>query len=268
MSVKGWDVTAAYPPTMLYPEDGRTSMSWFLRVTANGVVDLGSGTEAGGVFYELLWVGERERPNQPQARQESPPPAAGRPHGAAESECVGVYSQRQLLTAAYPDVRPSNGWCLARDLFVPHIDKVLTTLGLPPASRSAMITGWLPSVSRHAYIVRERCWRILTQAYRILHKDHLEPTSQLYLCPEPDVLVRVFVLFRGVPEAEKADWNDREVCSKEMGVDWREAWVLLGMLTPARCTAQPWPTTGSSASSSTAGCGDAATHADRREVFD
>jgi hypothetical protein len=32
---------------------------------------------------------------------------------------------------AWPDVRPVNAWCLPQTIFVPHIDRVLATLGLP-----------------------------------------------------------------------------------------------------------------------------------------
>ena len=55
--------------------------------------------------------------------------------------------------SAWPDVRPLNAWWLPQTLFVPHIDHILTILGLPVESRTAMITAWLPSIIRHKNIV-------------------------------------------------------------------------------------------------------------------
>ena len=54
---------------------------------------------------------------------------------------------------AWPDVRPANAWCLPQALFVPHIDRIMAILGLPVESRTAMITGWLPSITRHKNVV-------------------------------------------------------------------------------------------------------------------
>jgi hypothetical protein len=58
------------------------------------------------------------------------------------------------LIPAWPDVRPVNAWCLPQTILVPHIDRVLATLGLPVESRTSMITAWLPGITRHKNIVR------------------------------------------------------------------------------------------------------------------
>lgn len=55
--------------------------------------------------------------------------------------------------AAWPDVRPTNAWCLPQAVFLVHVDRVLATLGLPAQSRSSLITSWLPGVTRHKNIV-------------------------------------------------------------------------------------------------------------------
>lgn len=39
---------------------------------------------------------------------------------------------------------------------MPHIDRVLSTLGLPPDMRTNIITSWLPGVARHKNIVSYR----------------------------------------------------------------------------------------------------------------
>lgn len=67
------------------------------------------------------------------------------------------------LNPAWPDVSPQNGWCLPREVFIPHMDRVLRSLGVPVESRTSMITSWLPSLMRHKNIAsqvnesRRRC---------------------------------------------------------------------------------------------------------------
>jgi hypothetical protein len=64
-----------------------------------------------------------------------------------------IQTQADATPTAWPDVRPQNGYCLPRDIFIPHIDRILTTLGIPVESRTSMITAWLPSLMRHKNIV-------------------------------------------------------------------------------------------------------------------
>ena len=161
------------------------------------------------------------------------------------------------LTQAWPDVRPSNAWCLPQTIFVPHMDRVLSMLGLPVESRTNMITAWLPSVSRHKNIVsaQVQCMPKLTAGVsvsealdcdweqpltrRLLTPEQLAPSTALTIIPPPQVLLRVFVsltqapiactaahvqiLFRGVPEGEMKEWQNRGVVHAEMGLDWRTA---------------------------------------------
>ena len=55
LSVADWQILAAYPMTSLIPEDGRQRLRWFLRVKPGGIIeDLLTGTEASGLFVELL----------------------------------------------------------------------------------------------------------------------------------------------------------------------------------------------------------------------
>jgi hypothetical protein len=105
------------------------------------------------------------------------------------------------LIPAWPDVRPVNAWCLPQTIFVPHIDRVLATLGLPVESRTSMITAWLPGITRHKNIVCLRfsipaqvfLGRADQKAYRILGPDQLNPTTTLTMIPPPDVLIRLMV---------------------------------------------------------------------------
>ncbi|KAK4686167.1 hypothetical protein P7C73_g3965, partial [Tremellales sp. Uapishka_1] len=116
------------------------------------------------------------------------------------------------LIPAWPDVRPQNAWCLPQTIFVPHIDRILTSLGLPVESRTSMITSWLPSITRHKHI-----------AYRILNTNQLNPSSVLTIIPPPQVLLRIFILFKGIAENELKEWEQAGILHAEMGLDWRDA---------------------------------------------
>lgn len=57
LSVQDWQITSAYPMTSLLPEGGRQRLRWFLKVNPGGAVeDLLTGTEAKGLFVEMLYV--------------------------------------------------------------------------------------------------------------------------------------------------------------------------------------------------------------------
>lgn len=123
-----------------------------------------------------------------------------------------VSSSKLILKLAWPDIRPQNAWCLSQSTFVPHIDRILSVLGLPVESRTAMITSWLPSVTRHKNIVSAdteilgsaesqsgvQVWSSSQSGRsfmfrRLLGPDQIAPAISLTIIPPPQVLVRVFV---------------------------------------------------------------------------
>jgi hypothetical protein len=57
LTVQDWQVTSAYPMTSLFPEGGGHRLRWFLKVNKGGTVqDLLTGTEANGLFVEMLYA--------------------------------------------------------------------------------------------------------------------------------------------------------------------------------------------------------------------
>ncbi|EIW66433.1 hypothetical protein TREMEDRAFT_65285 [Tremella mesenterica DSM 1558] len=185
LSVQDWQIVSAYPMTSLQPDGPRQRLRWFLKVKGNGTVeDLLTGTETSGLFVEMLPV-SKPRPTST--------PAIDAP-----------------LIPSWPDIRPQTAWCLPQTLFIPHIDRVLQSLGLPVESRTAMIISWLPGITRHKNI-----------AYKILGNDAMSPSSQLNIIPPPDVLIRIFILFKGIPDGEMKSWQDAGIVQAEMGLDWR-----------------------------------------------
>lgn len=55
---------------------------------------------------------------------------------------------------------------------------------------------WLPSILNHKYI-----------ALRFLPQYAYERAAPLEVTPLPDVMTRVFMLFKGVPEDQLANWS-------------------------------------------------------------
>ncbi|WWC60455.1 uncharacterized protein I303_103027 [Kwoniella dejecticola CBS 10117] len=187
LSIADWTVTSAYPMTSLLPDGGRHKLRWFLKVQPGGIVeDMLTGTQSNGLFMEMI------------------PSVKAKPEALPDPDAP--------LIPAWPDIRPSNAWCLPQTIFVPHIDRILTALGLPVESRTAMITSWLPGLTRHKNI-----------AYRILNRSQLDPSSCLTIIPPPSVMLRIFVLFKGVPDSDLKDWENAGVLHAEMGLDWRDS---------------------------------------------
>ncbi|TYJ55570.1 hypothetical protein B9479_003720 [Cryptococcus floricola] len=191
-SIKDWSLASSYPTTTLNPDHSfkhRKRLRWYIRVHPSGMIeDLLTGTKSSNLFCELV-------PSSPTTAPAAPPK-----------------DLQAALVPAYPDVRPGNAWCLPLELFVPHLDRVLEDLGLEVECRTGMITSWLPGISRHGHI-----------AYRILHRTQIDPTMKLTIIPPPSVLIRIFVLFKGISTAELPQWEKSGVAHAQSGLDWRDA---------------------------------------------
>ncbi|WOO80792.1 uncharacterized protein LOC62_03G004322 [Vanrija pseudolonga] len=182
VTLKGWEALTTYPRAKKVTEAGKTRLRWFGRVGKGGMIeDSLDGTHAQGVFYEILSKPANAGPEDP-------------------------------LVPAWPDIRPVNSWCLGQATFVAHIDRVLTTLGVPIENRTAIITSWLPSITRHSNI-----------AYRILDKEQIAASSELSIVPPAQAVLRFFILFKGIPDSELGKWAGRGAAQVERGADWVDA---------------------------------------------
>lgn len=88
---------------------------------------------------------------------------------------------------------------------VPHLQKTLEELSLNVQARTDFITYWLPSLNKHKYI-----------ALRFLPQHEYETAAPLTIEPKPDVVTRVFMLFKGVEGDDLAAWK------RENSVDWKD----------------------------------------------
>ncbi|KAG2358955.1 hypothetical protein BDR07DRAFT_1379016 [Suillus spraguei] len=83
-------------------------------------------------------------------------------------------------------------------------------LGLHTEARTSFISYWLSSILKHRYI-----------ALRFVPQSVYERAASLTISPQPDVVTRVFMLFRGASEEHLANWSNAQM-QAEKDVAW---WV-------------------------------------------
>ena len=70
---------------------------------------------------------------------------------------------------------------------------------------------WLPSILKHRYV-----------ALRFVSQQDYERTAKLTVEPTPDVVTRVFMLFRGIKESDLGEWNAAAGRAQESVAFWRD----------------------------------------------
>ncbi|KAJ7097361.1 hypothetical protein C8R44DRAFT_643573, partial [Mycena epipterygia] len=108
------------------------------------------------------------------------------------------------------DLSPSDSVLLQVSDITPYLDNVLRALGLHTEARTSFITYWLPSFLKHTYI-----------ALRFVPQAAYETAAPLDIMPAPDVITRVFMLFKGVSaDAAVGAWGASRP-AKDDPVRWR-----------------------------------------------
>ncbi|GAA6042998.1 hypothetical protein JCM8097_003879 [Rhodosporidiobolus ruineniae] len=181
-----WSFSALYPVVDVSKgKQGDSIASWTVSAKPDAsLIELSSGLALSYLFWEahsLLLP-----PSPP------PSPSLTAPHAFDPSQ---------------PFLASSNGIALPFSSFLPYLDKTLSSLTLHTAARTDFITYWPPSFNR----IHARNQRI---AFRFLPQAEYEQAAQLEVDPKPDVVTRVFMLFRGVDEGEAEGWK------KPDEVDW------------------------------------------------
>ncbi|KAJ8291280.1 ATP-dependent RNA helicase eIF4A [Rhodotorula toruloides] len=108
-----------------------------------------------------------------------------------------------------PSLDVSNGCALPFAAFLAHLDKTLAALSLHTAARNDFVTYWLSHFTR----IRDAGQHI---GFRFLVQADYERAARLDVEPKPDVVTRVFLLFKGVDAEDASEWK------KADEVDWVE----------------------------------------------
>ncbi|ORY88615.1 hypothetical protein BCR35DRAFT_288833 [Leucosporidium creatinivorum] len=195
--VPEWTFSAMYPLSdITRGKNGTSSTSWTVAASPDGNhVDKASSLSLSYLFWEAH--APSLPPSPPLLPSDAPLP---------------------LPSAAFNPGRPSlnrsNAALLPFTSFLSHLDKALTSLSLHTSARNDFVTFWLPSFVR----IHERGQQI---AFRFLEQEAYEQAARLEVEPKPDVVIRVFLLFKGVSEEESEGWRKAEEVDwvKEVGVE-------------------------------------------------
>ncbi|QRV81695.1 ubiquitin family protein [Ceratobasidium sp. AG-Ba] len=195
-----WSFSALYPSASVRPTaGGGQSVAWIVDAKPDGTLsDRGTGREVSYLFWEA-----HTNPALPCS------PAVSRP-GSPVQEVAATFDPSR------PVITPDNSTVIPFDKATGYIDDVLLSLGLHTEARCSFITYWLPDLQRHKHI-----------ALRFLPQSEYEAAAPMRVTPSPDVTTRVFMLFRGVEEAELTLWEGSAKGAHEwkdvVGVDIQKA---------------------------------------------
>jgi hypothetical protein len=120
-----------------------------------------------------------------------------------------VNDDKNNFRPAHAIVDATNSIVLPFTDFISYLNSTLKSLTLHTSARNDFITYWLP----HFVKINERGQLI---AFRLLPQIAYEKSARLNVTPRPDVVTRVFMLFKGVGREEE---NSFEI--KTQDVNWR-----------------------------------------------
>ncbi|CAE6455774.1 unnamed protein product, partial [Rhizoctonia solani] len=194
-----WTFSAIYPPTTVIAptKDSKSlgeSIIWTVNAQPDGKLwDQLTERELTYLFWEAR-INPKPLSSPPTARPSSPFEALS-----------------HSFDPASPTILPNHSALLPFDKVTGYVDDVLLALGLHTEARTSFITYWLPDMSKHAFI-----------ALRFLPQHEYEKAAPLDVSPAPQVVTRVFMLFRGVQESQIEYWTDAvAMAQKEVSV-WRD----------------------------------------------
>ncbi|KAI0750107.1 hypothetical protein C8Q80DRAFT_672621 [Daedaleopsis nitida] len=209
-----WSFSHIYPIVAAKAlNERKQAITWSVSADSDGtLVEKDTGRELSYLFWEAL-----SNPAAPQ----SPPSTPLREMRDGSSEHFDPSSpvlEPDTLTAVM----------LPFTDLLPYLDRVLKTLSLHTSARNDFITYWLPALSKKPFI-----------ALRFLPQAAYEHAAELNVEPKPDVVTRVFMLFKAVPAEGAETWAAARARAEE--VDWvRVVGVELEAFRPASFRVLEW----------------------------
>ncbi|KAG1741920.1 hypothetical protein EDD22DRAFT_973268 [Suillus occidentalis] len=192
-----WSLSVIYPVVAI--EDHGQRLEWNVRTNQDGsLTEHNSGLDVSYLFWEA------------KANLEAFPPSP-----ASKPQLVPVDTFNPI-TSSLDDM---DSVVIPVGKVAVYLDKSLKALGLHTEARTSFITYWLPSFLKHQHI-----------ALRFVPQAAYERAASLSISPQPDVVTRVFMLFRGIPKEHLGDWANAQMQAKR-DVGW---WVDVVGVDPAR----------------------------------
>ncbi|TFK53741.1 hypothetical protein OE88DRAFT_1626659 [Heliocybe sulcata] len=197
--VPQWSFSAIYPVVPIEQEFGKTEGQTVQKVQWDVLVHKdGSLTEKAtqlDVAY-LFWEAHTN---------------ADRPLTPPASPSIEEFRNTPSFNPATADLSPDDSVVLSVSHITPYLDKALLALGLHTEARTSFITYWLPSLLKHSHV-----------ALRFLRQEAYERAAPLDVVPAPDVVTRVFMLFKGIDQESLRDWSAAQDKAKEDVQWWRD----------------------------------------------
>ncbi|KZV96697.1 ubiquitin-domain-containing protein [Exidia glandulosa HHB12029] len=174
--VPEWSFSCVYPTVDIVPSVNGKGQAVQWDVNVNGpdgvLVDKQTGQEEAYLFWEAL--------SNPSA-VDTPPASPTLP---------------AAFNPARPVINPQNSVVLAVADVPAYLQAALKALCLHVEARTSFITYWLPHIQAHTHI-----------ALRFLPQDEYERAAPLDVTPAPDIVTRVFMLFRGLSAQDAGAWR-------------------------------------------------------------
>ncbi|KAK0492942.1 hypothetical protein EDD18DRAFT_1357324 [Armillaria luteobubalina] len=194
---KAWSFSVLYPDAPITDSEIGQSITWNVKTHEDHTLtDMSTGTRVSYLFWET-----KTNPGLPP----SPPASPQIPSHAIRT-----------FDPSRPQVTDDNSVVLRASKAAVYLEKALTNLGLHIEARTSFITFWLPFILKHSYV-----------AVNFLPQASYENAAPLDVEPKPDVVIRVFMLFKRVCEDELDEWagglsrasKDTELWKGIVGVD-------------------------------------------------
>ncbi|KAG2128624.1 uncharacterized protein EDB93DRAFT_1184327 [Suillus bovinus] len=190
-----WSLSVIYP--VVATDDHKRHLEWNVSTRKDGgLTEHNSGLD---VSY-LFWEAETNLQAFPRSPSSKPQPA-------------------DTFNPIYSSLDDTDSIVIPVHKVTVYLDKSLKLLGLHTEARTSFITYWLPSILKHEYI-----------ALRFIPQAAYERAASLSISPQPDVVTRVCMLFKGIRKEHLADWANAQM-QAEKDVDW---WVDVVGVDPAR----------------------------------
>ncbi|KAK7440958.1 hypothetical protein VKT23_016735 [Stygiomarasmius scandens] len=190
--VPSWQFSALYPVVPVHSGEQGQSLEWDVSTREDG--SLFDHDSKADIAY-LYWEARTNFSTLP-----SPPPS---PH-------IGVSSA--YFDPLSADLANEDSVLLyVEKNLTGYLDKALQVLGLHVEARTSFITYWLPSFLKHKYV-----------ALRFVNQAAYECAAPLDIVPRPDVVTRVFMLFKGVSETNLSKWESASQRALEGVARWRD----------------------------------------------
>ncbi|KAG8943354.1 hypothetical protein FRC04_002910 [Tulasnella sp. 424] len=182
------------------PRHGQ-QVEWKVLARPDGTMSVTAGAHAGIDAAYLFW--EAQIADEIAGFPDSPP--TSRPGTPVIERELAFIPGRTICSPSDSVLVP------AKDVPV-YLDKALQALTLHAEARTSFITFWLPHLLRHQFV-----------ALKFISQASFEQAAPLDITPRPDVVTRIFMLFRRVKAGDVEKWQEARDRASESPELWKQA---------------------------------------------